>query len=144
MGDFPPMTADPAPPVTLLEGDHLVVDAMNVIGSRPDGWWRDRPGAIRRLAGQVRALAERASVRVTLVVDGGPVEGLPPGVHGPMEVRYATRSGPDAADDAIVELVAGLGTPVRVVTADAELRARVAALGAGTLGPTALLRLMEY
>jgi hypothetical protein len=27
----------------------LVVDAANVVGSRPDGWWKDRPGAARRL-----------------------------------------------------------------------------------------------
>ncbi len=39
----------------------VVVDAANVVGSRPDGWWRDRAGAARRLVRSVTALA-RAGV----------------------------------------------------------------------------------
>src|SRR3954449_9824842 len=47
----------------------LFIDAMNVIGSRPDGWWRDRDGAIRRLIDDVRAWADE---EVTVVLDHGP------------------------------------------------------------------------
>ena len=40
----------------MAEELHVVVDGANVVGSRPDGWWRDRPGAARRLAGRLVAL----------------------------------------------------------------------------------------
>jgi predicted RNA-binding protein with PIN domain len=129
---------------TLVE--RLVVDAMNVIGSRPTGWWRDRAGATRRLVGSLRALAAaEEGLEVTVVVDGRPVEGLPEGEHGPLLVLYAARRGPDAADDRIVELVAADAEPssLRIVTSDRALRERVRALGADVAGAGALLRRLD-
>ncbi len=82
---------------------HFVVDALNVIGSRPTGWWRDRDGAILRFARDLRALAEADSRSVTLIIDGRPLAELPEGQHGGLDVLYASRSGQNAADDRIVE-----------------------------------------
>ena len=75
----------------------MVIDAMNVIGSRPDGWWRDRPGACLRL---IDELTERG-IEAIVVFDGRPLEGLGAGTHGRLTVMYADRAGPDAADDRI-------------------------------------------
>jgi hypothetical protein len=103
-----------------------VVDAMNVIGARPDGWWRDRDTAVRRLVSALRALDED----VTVVLDAGPAE-----LAGP-DVVIARRRGRNAADDEIVRLVSEDADPgsLRVVTSDAELAARVRALGASVVG----------
>ena len=105
----------------------IVVDAMNVIGAVPDGWWRDRPAALARL---VDALAAHDFDEwVVVVADGRPVEDVPGGTRGDVEVRYAGRSDPDAADDDIVALVRDLGAdedePVTVVTSDRGLVARL-------------------
>lgn len=115
---------------------------MNVVGARPDGWWRDRPGAVRALAARLGAHAARTGVPVTLVVDGRPSADLPEGRSGLLEVLYAPEPGPNAADDRIVALLAERG-PARVVTADRALRARVEALGAITSGPRSLLRELD-
>jgi predicted RNA-binding protein with PIN domain len=114
----------------------LVVDAMNVIGSRPDGWWRDRPGAIRRLVADLTSVAADLGGRVVVAIDGRPLSDLEEGEHEGVEVLYARRRGPDAADDRIVELVASLAEPrtVRVVTSDRELARRVRELGADVVG----------
>ena len=113
----------------------IVVDAMNVIGSVPDGWWRDRPGALRRL---VEAIAgHEFGEWVVVVADGAPVEGLVAGTRGDVELRYAGPSDPDAADDEIVALLDGLdddGYPVTVVTSDGDLARRATALGARVEG----------
>lgn len=37
----------------------LIVDGANVVGSRPDGWWRDRAGATARLRDQLAAAGAR-------------------------------------------------------------------------------------
>ena len=50
-----------------------LIDASNVIGSRPDGWWRDREGATRRLLDALREFAA-AGEQVTVVLDAGPPE----------------------------------------------------------------------
>ena len=115
----------------------IVVDAMNVRGSVPDGWWRDKDGALARL---VAAIAAREwDEWVIVVADGHPVEGLSAGTHGQVEVRYAGSSRPDAADDLIVEIVAAEDphdAPITVVTSDrgllARLPAHVRAEGAST------------
>ncbi|WP_340556867.1 NTP pyrophosphohydrolase [Streptomyces sp. GSL17-111] len=118
----------------------VVVDAANVVGSVPDGWWRDRPGATRRLRDRLAAAVARGRVagvdtplELVLVV-----EGEARGVEPVAGVRVLAASG--SGDDAIVSLVAaeGPGRGVVVVTADRELRARVAAEGATTVGPRGL------
>jgi hypothetical protein len=104
----------------------IVVDAANVVGSRPDGWWRDRAGATRRLRDSLVGRAED----IILVVEGRAREvASVPGV----EVVAASHSG----DDAIVEVVRARGSTGEtiVVTADRALRERVTALGAQVVGP---------
>jgi uncharacterized protein YaiI (UPF0178 family) len=103
-----------------------LIDASNVIGSRPDGWWRDRAGAARRLIAAVRALGEPA----TIVLDAGPDDLL--GEAEGVRVVRAARRGRDAADDEIVRLLRGDPDPsaVIVVTSDSTLAERARALGA--------------
>jgi predicted RNA-binding protein with PIN domain len=119
---------------------HWVVDGMNLIGSRPDGWWRDRAGARRRLVAELAPLVG-PDTEVTVVFDGRP---------GPGEVDAATTAGvealfapggPNAADRAIVDLVPSLadGDTVTVVTSDGALadelrRAGVPVEGVGAFG----------
>ncbi|MEX2551360.1 MAG: NYN domain-containing protein [Nitriliruptoraceae bacterium] len=118
----------------------LCIDAMNVIGSRPDGWWRDRDAAVGRLVDELQPYAAGTTADVLVVVDGRPIPGLEEGDHGAIEVCYATRPGPDAADDRIVEFIRATDDlEVEVVTADRDLRARVGALGATSTGPRQLL-----
>jgi hypothetical protein len=113
----------------------LIVDGNNVIGARPDGWWRDRPGAVRRLLARLQCLGEP----LTLVLDV-PQDDLPEGDHGTVTVRYATRRGRDAADDRIRELVVAGAT---VVTSDRALRADVEAAGATVVGAGTLLARLD-
>lgn len=123
----------------------LIVDAMNVIGSRPTGWWRDRPGAIRRLIARLQELCAAEAADITVVVDGRPLADLPEGESGGLTVLYAVRCGPNAADDRIVEYVAAHSSPetLTVVTSDRTLIARVQELGARTSGPSELLRRLD-
>ena len=117
----------------------VVVDGNNVMGSRPDGWWRDRPGAALRLVEQLGGWAARTGSDVLVVFDGPPPAGLvaPAGV----EVRFAQRRARDAADDDIAAFVAADTAPdrLRVVTSDAELARRVRAHGAEVAGARELL-----
>lgn len=121
----------------------LLVDAMNVLGSRPTGWWHDRDGALRELAARVRRYADHTGTPVTFVIDGAPIEGLPEEHEGHFRVQYAPRRGPDAADDRIVELVEAADKEVTVVSADRELRERAEARGAQLLGPSAFLEAVD-
>ncbi len=122
----------------------LVVDAANVIGSRPDGWWHDRAGAAQRL---VQALIERhtddndSAHEIVVVLEGKARHGLPAGEGDPVTVVHAHGSG----DDAIVSVVATAvdenpERSIMVVTADRGLRARVEDLGAQVQGPRWLAR----
>lgn len=115
----------------------LVVDAANVVGSVPDGWWRDRRGAAERLRDRLVPYASGGvaghpgPLDVVLVV-----EGQARGVEPVPGVRVD--EAPGSGDDRIVELAgeaAGAGRGCVVVTADRELRRRVAAHGAECLGP---------
>ena len=108
-----------------------LVDGMNVIGSRPDGWWRDRPAAMRRLAGRLGEWAAHNGEPVTLVLDGDPVE---LGDHPGVEVVFAAERGErgrDAADRVIVAIAAESEDPsvLVVVTSDGALAARLRELG---------------
>ncbi len=120
-----------------------VVDGMNLIGSRPDGWWRDRPAARLALSEELGVFARRSGHDVTVVFDGSPGSeevGATGAVAG-IVVRYAP-GGPDAADDVVAALVAGLEDPtsVTVVTSDAGLAGRVGAVGAAVVGSRAFRR----
>jgi predicted RNA-binding protein with PIN domain len=117
----------------------LIVDGANVMGSRPDGWWRDRAGAARRLHEQLAA-ADLPHDEVVLVLEGAAREGLPEGREGRLQTVHAPGSGDDAVLDAVTDhLGTGRGHEVVVVTADRALRARVEAAGAASIGPARLL-----
>jgi predicted RNA-binding protein with PIN domain len=109
-----------------------IVDGMNVIGSRPDGWWRDRTGAMERLTTGLDALARETGEPVTVVFDGRPR----PIPAERVDVRFARRRGPNAADDDIAALVFADGDPpsLSVVTSDADLASRARAAGARLVG----------
>ncbi|WP_327185586.1 NTP pyrophosphohydrolase [Streptomyces sp. NBC_01334] len=110
----------------------VIVDAANVVGSVPDGWWRDRRGAAERLRDRLAAdglPGHQGAQEIVLVVEGA-ARGVEP-VPG---VRV--EAAPGSGDDRIVELVAGaVGRSRLVVTADRELRRRVTELGADVTGP---------
>ena len=118
----------------------IFVDGMNVIGARADGWWRDRTGAMARLARQIDALAARGGDEWTVVFDGRPRRLAD---TRNVTVEWARRSGRNAADDRIVELVSAAGPGCYVYTSDRELRERVLALGAEVEGASALLRRLD-
>ena len=121
----------------------VVVDAANVVGSVPDGWWRDRAGATTRLRDNLTPLAaagltgpgtpdwvRQPPLEVVLVVEGAARK-----VGGTDQVRVVAATG--SGDDAIVDLVRDecVDRQCVVITADRGLRARVTALGAAVLGP---------
>jgi predicted RNA-binding protein with PIN domain len=118
-----------------------LVDGMNVVGSRPDGWWRDRRGAMQRLIGELERFAELTGDEVAVIFDGRPFafEGA-----GRVEVGFAP-GGPNAADHAIAERVAADGDPagITVVTSDAELERAVRGSGAAVLGSGAFRRTLD-
>jgi hypothetical protein len=114
----------------------LVIDAANVIGSRPTGWWRDRPGAARVFTERVRAsvAAGRLDPPVTLVLEGRARDGADEAVVGGVEVVHA----PGEGDDTIAAIAEAHRGSV-VVTADRGLADRVRARGAEVVGPSWLL-----
>ena len=121
----------------------LLVDGNNVIGSVPDGWWRDRPGAVRRLLARLQCLAATTDESVRVVFDV-PQADLPEGTHDGVVVHYATRKGRDAADDRIRDLLdAGFDDDVQVVTSDRELADAARSRGADAVGAGTLLRRLD-
>ena len=130
---------------SLPTGQQVVVDGMNVIGSRPDGWWRDRPGAARRLLERLQQLAAAQGDPITLVLEGQATRGLRAGPNNGVNLTYARRAGRDAGDDRIVELVANLPDPATacVVTSDRALASRVTRLGATVRGAASLLARLD-
>ncbi|NYJ03801.1 hypothetical protein [Petropleomorpha daqingensis] len=125
----------------------LLVDAANVVGARPDGWWRDRAGATERLLTRLAVLPGRTApapgggeltVREVVAV----VEGQARAAAAPDGVRVvrAPGSGDDALAATAAELAAG-GEALLVVTADRGLRARLPD-GVPVVGPGWLLDLL--
>ena len=134
----------------------LVVDAANVVGSRPDGWWRDRSGAAERLLGRLELLSEAGIpseffgqtqpgtewARIVVVLEGkasSAADPAPPAA--PVRAVEVVRA-PGSGDDTIVEVAETMPGSL-VVTADRELARRVEAAGARVMGPGALLALLD-
>jgi len=120
----------------------LVVDAANVIGSRPTGWWRDRPGAARAFVARLRAAVSSGVITqpVVVVLEGRARQGAPSGPVDGVTVVHAEGSG----DDTLIDVVErSPDQAVTLVTADRELRRRAEALGAEVVGPNWLLGLLE-
>lgn len=134
-----------APPAPLV-----IVDGANVVGSVPDGWWKDRKGAAVRLRDSLVPFAAQGlpatagapdwatgvPLDLVLVVEGAARD--IPAVPG-IRVESARGSG----DDLIVRLVEAhrgehATRPCLVVTADRGLRARVTTAGASVIGPRAV------
>lgn len=105
---------------------------MNVIGSRPDGWWRDRPAAIARLVGRVDRWAEGKEERVTVMLEHEPRQGLE---AERVEIAWASSGGANAADrEILARLPDWLSEDeVVVVTSDRDLAAKARAAGADVL-----------
>lgn len=119
----------------------LLVDAANVVGSRPDGWWRDRPGAAARLVAQLSALPggtvaasplDGVVDEVVVVLEGRARAGVPEGVLDGVHVVHAAAGGDD-------ELAERCHPGVLLVTADRALGDRARLAGAEVVGPAALL-----
>ena len=106
-----------------------IVDGMNVIGTRPDGWWRDRHAAMVRLVDLLERWAAADGADVTVVFEQPP---RPPIRSSVVEVAHAARPRPNSADDEIVRRVRSAPDPasVRVVTSDGVLSDQVRAAGA--------------
>jgi predicted RNA-binding protein with PIN domain len=121
----------------------LVVDAANVMGARPDGWWKDRAGAARRLLSKLAKAFSGEDTEVVVVLEGAARTGADEGVVDGIRVVHAPGSGDDKIVDVVAEATKREGRPVTVVTADRELRERVAALGADTMGPRTLWERLE-
>jgi hypothetical protein len=113
-----------------------LVDGMNVIGSRPTGWWRDRRGAMRELVAKLDDFAERTGDEVGVVLDGAPFDLDSQRV----DVAFASRRGPDAADD---DIAARAEPGLTVVTSDRDLVRRSREAGAGVVGAGEFLRRLE-
>lgn len=114
----------------------LVIDAANVIGSRPTGWWRDRPGAARGFTERVRATVTAGQLNppVTIVLEGRARAGAEEADADGVEVVHAPRDG-----DATIAAIAEANHDVVVVTADRALAERVRAANAEVVGPSWLL-----
>lgn len=119
----------------------LLVDVANVLGARPDGWWRDRAGATARLLARLATLPGRElpgpdgrSLAVTALV--AVVEGAARGVPAPAGIRVVRA--PGSGDDALAAEARAIAAPLLVVTADRGLRARLPA-GTVVTGPGWLL-----
>ncbi|MCV7147841.1 NYN domain-containing protein [Mycobacterium riyadhense] len=108
-----------------------IVDGMNVIGSRPDGWWRDRHRAMVTLVDMLErwAAANKDAARVVVVFERPPSTTIGSSV---IEVAHAPKAAANSADDEIVRLVQTDDQPheIRVVTSDKALADRVRSLGA--------------
>ena len=97
----------------------------------PDRWWNDPDRAVRRFIDELVDYAEATGEEVAVVFDRRPPD-LTPGMRGPIEVMFASRTGRNAADHEIAELVAEAGAPetITVVTSDRALVDRVKQRGA--------------
>jgi predicted RNA-binding protein with PIN domain len=119
-----------------------MIDGMNVIGSRPDGWWRDRDGAMARLVDLLERWVADSGEDVTVVFERPP---SPPIRSTVIEVAHAPRRGTNAADDEIVRRLGEEPRPdqVWVVTSDRLLADRARARGAVVEGADSFRRRLD-
>jgi hypothetical protein len=119
----------------------LLIDAANVIGSRPNGWWRDRPGAARAFIERVRAAAATGQLAeaVVVVLEGKARGGVEPGVAGAVTVVHAPGSG----DDTLLAIAAESERQVTLVSADRALCQQAERVGAAVARPGWLLDLLD-
>jgi predicted RNA-binding protein with PIN domain len=110
-----------------------LIDGMNVIGTRPDGWWKDRDAAMLRLVDMLERWAVIDGQEVTVVFERQP---RPPIRSSVVEVTHARKPRPNAADDEIIRRLNQVQEPanVRVVTSDRWLADRASAAGATVEG----------
>lgn len=115
----------------------LLIDAANVVGSRPNGWWRDRPSAARALVDRVRRAAAAGVIAtpVVVVLEGQAKRGVDEGFAGGVEVVHASGLG----DDTLVARANESTEAVVLVSADRALAQRVKHTGGDVVGPTWLL-----
>ena len=106
-----------------------IVDGMNVIGSRPDGWWNDRERAMLTLVDRLDRWASAQADAVAVVFERPPKT---PITSTTVEIAYPPKAAPNSGDDEIVRLVDAAARPeeIRVVTSDRALIERVRTLGA--------------
>ncbi len=118
----------------------LLVDAANVVGSRPTGWWRDRAGAARTFVDRVRAATEAGGLAapVVVVLEGAARQGVEEGTVGGVEVVHAPGEGDDTLAERAGEAAAA-GESVTLVSADRGLGDRARRVGAEVVGPRWLL-----
>jgi hypothetical protein len=119
----------------------LVVDGANVVGSRPDGWWKDRAKAAGRLHHQLAVAGSddlAAYDEIVLVLEGQARAGVPEGRDGGLRTVHAPRDG-DATIVAQVVKAHGQGHDVVVVSADRALVMRAEGAGARAMSPGWLL-----
>ena len=119
-----------------------LVDGMNVIGTRPDAWWRDRHAAMTRLVDMLERWAAESGADVTVVFEKPPS----PPIHSTViVVAHAPKPRQDSADDEIIRLLRADGEPqeVRVVTSDTWLADRAYAAGASVEPARAFRDLIE-
>lgn len=123
--------------------ERWIVDAMNVIGSRPDGWWHDRDQAMRDFAHTVDDYARRTGKDITVVFDSDPGL-LPETPH--IDIVIAARGGRDAADHEIERLVVEEEDPpsLRVVTSDRALSDTVSAAHAEVVSAGTFRAELDY
>jgi len=119
-----------------------VIDGMNVIGTRPDAWWRDRHAAMTRLVDMLERWAAATGADVTVVFEQPP---RPPIRSSVIDVAHAPRPKRDSADDEIIRLLLADEDPgaVRVVTSDSWLAGRAYAAGASVEPAAAFRALVE-
>jgi predicted RNA-binding protein with PIN domain len=106
-----------------------IVDGMNVIGSRPDGWWKDRGRAMAALVDMLERWASVEGAEAIVVFERPPSTAIPSSV---IDVAYAPKAAANSADDEIVRMISADARPhdIRVVTSDKGLTERVTGLGA--------------
>jgi predicted RNA-binding protein with PIN domain len=123
-------------------GVRWLIDGMNVIGSRPDGWWRDRDAAMARLVDLLERWVADSGEDVTVVFERPP---SPPIRSTMIEVTHAPRPRANSADDEIVRRLAADERPehVWVVTSDRLLADRARAAGAVVEGADSFRRRLE-